>query len=208
MDTECFIKSFMLIAIILLMLSCLQTTEKFTPIDFSQFKINKSIAMNVTLENDIYYFVSFDQLNNDYRNKIIEILSNDPNFMDPRENINDVKQGLFYKTPIFLVNATQINIMTNTAKLNFLLTSESGAYALTPQIAGITIADKYLFFNKDLGLLYYAKDGPNSDIIHINKNWFIKPFRTNKLAPYSDMNLMSITLVNDNESKLDINISQ
>ncbi len=206
MNTECFIKSFMLIAVILLMISCLQNTENFAEIDFTKFQPKKSVAINLTLGNEVYYLVSYDQLSNANKGKIIDVLLKDSKFMDSRENENDVKKGIFYKTPVFLASAGQIANLTNNAKLNFMLTAEAGAYALTPEVSGIVAADKYLFFNKDLGLAYYAKEGPNSDIVHVNKNGFRKSFGTQKSGQFSDLNLNSFIL-SDSE-KLNVNISQ
>lgn len=213
MNTECFIKSLMLIVVFLLIISCLQTTEKFSEIDFTKIQIKKSIAINLAMGNEVYYLVSYEQLNNATKEKIIDILLKNEKFMDSRENKNDVKKGIFYKIPVFLASANQIVNLINGGNLNFMLTAETGVYALTPEISGIIAADKYLFFNKDLGFAYYAKEGPNSDIVHINQNGFVKSFGIQKLEELSIINLSSLALITDttnttNTEKLNVNIRQ
>ncbi len=207
MNTECFVKSFMLIAVILLILSCLQNTETFAEIDFTKFQSKKPISVNLTIGNEVYYFISYDQLNNNNKSKIIEALLKDKTFMDSRENENDVKKGIFYKIPVFLASAGQIATLTNNAQLKFLLTAEAGAYVLTPEISGVVAADKYLFFNKDSGLIYYAKEGPNNQIVNINKNGFVKALKPEKASAYSDVTLHTFSLGTDND-KLNVNITQ
>lgn len=207
MNTECFVKSLMLIAVILLILSCLQNTETFAEIDFTKFQSKKTISVNLTIGNEVYYFISYDQLNNNNKSKIIEALLKDKTFMDSRENENDVKKGIFYKTPVFLASAGQIATLTNNAQIKFLLTAEAGAYVLTPEISGVVAADKYLFFNKESGLIYYAKEGPNNQIININKNGFVKALKPEKASAYSDVTLHTFSLGTDND-KLNVNITQ
>ena len=207
MNTECFIKSLMLIIVILLMISCLQTTENFGEIDFTKIQPKKSIGMTLTTPaNEVYYLVSYDQLNKDKQEAIRKKLLEDATkFIDLRDSKSDVEKGTLYKTPVFLVGAGQIDSLTN-SKLNFVLTAEAGAYALTPEISGTVIGDKYLFFNKDLGLAYYAKEGLNSDIVYINKSGFVKSFGIQKSGPFSNLNLNTFLL--SDSDKVSVNISQ
>ncbi len=207
MNTECFIKSFMLIAVILLILSCLQNTEMFAEIDFTKIESKKSVSTNLTIGNEVYYFISYDQLNNNNKAKVIDALLKDKIFMDSRENENDVKKGIFYKTPVFLASAGQIASLTNNAQLKFMLTAEAGAYVLTPEVSGVIAADKYLFFNKDSKMIYYAKEGPNNQIVNINKNGFVKALKPEKTSAYSDLSLHTFALGTDND-KLNVNITQ
>ena len=207
MNKECLIKSFMLFFVILLILSCLQTTEKFAEIDFTKIQPNNPIPISLTLGDVVYYLISFEQLSEENKNKIIKILRDKTTdlgkkFMDFRENETN---GDFYKTPVFLVSHSQISAL-KVEKLSFILTSDKGDYALTPKIKGA--GDKYLFFNKELGLAYYAISGPNSDIVHINKNGFVKNFGLQKSGPFSEMNLNSFIQddkIADND-KLNVNI--
>jgi hypothetical protein len=190
------------------MLSCLQNTESFGEIDFTKFQPKKAIPINLTIGNEVYYFISYEQLiNNENKSKIKEALLKDTKFMDSRENKTDIEKGTFYKTPVFLASAGQIGTLTNNAQMKFLLTAEAGAYVLTPEISGLVVADKYLFFNKESGLIYYAKEGPTDQIIYINKNGFAKPLKPEKASAYSDVALHTFGLGTDSD-KLNVNISQ
>jgi hypothetical protein len=208
MNSECFIKSLMLIIVILLMLSCLQNTENFGEIDFTKIQPKKAIPINLTIGNEVYYFISYEQLiKEENKSKIIDALLKDKTFMDSRENVNDVKKGNFYKTPVFLASAGQIGTLTNNEHIKFVLTAEAGSYVLTPEISGRVTADKYLFFNKESGLIYYATEGPNKDIVYINKNGLVKALKPEKASAYSDVTLHTFGLGTDSD-KFNLNITQ
>jgi hypothetical protein len=87
------------------------------------------------------------------------------------------------------------------------LTAEAGSYVLTPEISGRVTADKYLFFNKESGLIYYATEGPNKDIVYINKNGLVKALKPEKASAYSDVTLHTFGLGTDSD-KFNLNITQ
>lgn len=204
MNTECFIKSFMLIAVILLMISCWTDTEKFANIDFTSQSLVDKIKKNNPFElelNNTHVLVSFDQLKEEEKKIIIDKLKDNSKFMDYRENKQNVEKGIFYKTPVFVVPKNEV-VLNN--KLDFVLTSDSGAYALTPSISNKDLKNTYLHFDEDLELLYYSVVGGNSKIVYINDNGFVNLFGLQE--KWNGTNFRTLGKVDNIDQKLKINI--
>ena len=84
MNTECFVKSFLLIAVIFLIIKCWSNNEPFANIDFTSVvlgeKIKKFKPVELELDNT-HVFVSFNQLKEDQKKIVIDKLKNDTNFL-------------------------------------------------------------------------------------------------------------------------------
>jgi len=203
MNTECFIKSFLLIAVIFLIIKCWSNNEPFANIDFTSAilaeKIKKFKPVELEL-NNTYVFVSFNQLKEDQKKIVIDKLKNDTNFMDSRELKQDVEKGIFYKTPIFIVPKNEA--LSN--KLDFILISEGGTFALSPRINNTTQDEEFVYFNKNLGLLYSARTGPNNDTVHINDDGFVNLLGLNN--NWNGTNLMTIQHIDNKDLKLKVSI--
>lgn len=194
MNTECFIKSFLLIVVIFLIISCWTNKETFVEIDFTSTSLVEKIKEYKPIElelNNTHVFVSFDQLKEEHKKIVIDKLKNNSDFM-VGETIQDVEKGIFYKTPVFIFDKNEVN----DNKLNFVLIPESGSYALSPVLPNKNSGEKYLYLNKELGLIYYAKTGPNNDTIHINNDGFVKLFGLEE--NWNNTNLKSIKNVPKN----------
>lgn len=204
MNTECFIKSVMIIAVILLIVSCWTNTESFTNIDFTSPSLINKIQKNNPFEvelNNTHVLVSFDQLKEEEKKIIIDKLKNDLKFMDYRENKQNVEKGIFYKTPVFIVPKNEV---VSNNKLDFVLFSDSGAYALNPSISNKNLKDTYLHFDEDLELLYYSVIGGNSKIVYINDNGFVNLFGLQE--KWNGTNFRTLKKVDNINQKLKINI--
>ena len=206
MNTECFIKSFLLIIVIFLIISCWTNKETFAEIDFTSSSLIEKIKGKKPFElelNDTYFFISFDQLKDEYQKIVIDKLKNNSEFMI-RETIQDVEKGIFFKTPVFI--SFKKDVSANN-KLDFILVSDSGAYALNPYInesLRSKLQDKYLYLNQDLGLLYYSKIGPDKDSIHINNDGFVKLYGLNN--NWNNTNLKSINNILNKDLKFKISL--
>jgi hypothetical protein len=204
MITKCFIKSFLLIFVVFLIIKCWNNNETFTNIDLTDENISNKIKnynpFELELDNK-YVFVTFNQLNEKERKNVIDILKNNSNFMDIREIKQQVENGIFYKTPIFLVPKDKV-ISNN--KLDFVLISESGDYVLSPRPNYQIQKEEFLYFNETLGLLYSCVDGPPKDIIRINQNGFFSTFGLNE--NWNNTNLMTIQKVDNKKLKFKISL--
>ena len=204
MITDCFIKSFLLIFVIFLIIKCWSNNENFANIDLLDNQISEKIKKNIPFElklNNNYVFITFDQLKKEEQQIVIDLLKDDPNFMDVREMKDGVKQGIFYKTPIFLL---PIDKVESNNKLDFVLVNYEGVYVLSPRPNYPIQKEEYLYFNEKLGLLYSCIDGPTKDIIRINENGFFNTFGLNN--NWNNTNLMTLQKVDDKNLKLKISI--
>jgi hypothetical protein len=204
MNSECMIKSLLLFSVIFLIIKCLFNKETFVNIDLTSEKISEKIKkfkpVEVEIDND-YVFVTLRQLEKDKQKLVIDKLLNDSKFMDVKESKEEVEKGFFYKTPIFLVPKKEV-ISNN--KLNFILISVSGAYALSPKSDKI-LDQEYLFYNEQLGLLYSARGGSNDDIVRINQDGFTNLFGLN--TNWKDTKLLSIEKIKNKNLKLNIKVN-
>ena len=204
MNSECMIKSLLLFLVIFLIIKCLFNKETFVNIDLTSEKISEKIKkfkpVEVEIDND-YVFVTLRQLEKDKQKLVIDKLLNDSKFMDVKESKEEVEKGFFYKTPIFLVPKKEV-ISNN--KLNFILISVSGAYALSPKSDKI-LDQEYLFYNEQLGLLYSARGGSNDDIVRINQDGFTNLFGLD--TNWKDTKLLSIKKIKNKNLKLNIKVN-
>jgi hypothetical protein len=198
------IKSLLLFSVIFLIIKCLFNKETFVNIDLTSEKISEKIKkfkpVEVEIDND-YVFVTLRQLEKDKQKLVIDKLLNDSKFMDVKESKEEVEKGFFYKTPIFLVPKKEV-ISNN--KLNFILISVSGAYALSPKSDKI-LDQEYLFYNEQLGLLYSARGGSNDDIVRINQDGFTNLFGLD--TNWKDTKLLSIKKIKNKNLKLNIKVN-
>jgi len=209
MYTECFIKSFLLIAVIFLIIKCWSNNESFASIDFTSAKLAEKIKNFLPVKLDLYdaelnkyVFATFNQLNEDNQKIIIDKLKDNSEFM-VKETIQDVEKGIFYKNPIFIV-ADPNNKLNNSEKIDFILIPESGSFALSPVIPNKNLGDHYLYFDKKIGLIYYSKNGPNNDLILVNSNGFQELFGLEK--NWSNTDLKTIKKVDNKKLIFKISI--
>jgi len=204
MIMDCFIKSFLLIFFIFLIIKCWSNNENFANIDLFNDEISKKIKKYIPFKlelNNNYVFITFNQLKEEEKQIVINLLKDNPNFMDVREMKDSVKQGIFYKTPIFLVPKDEVE---SNNKLDFVLVNYEGVYVLSPRPNYPIQTEEYLYFNEKLGLLYSCIDGSSKDIIRINENGFFNTFALND--NWNNTNLMTIQKVDDKNLKLKISI--
>ena len=221
MNTECFIKSFLLIAVIFLIIKCWSNNESFANIDFTlpslagKVQNYKPVELKLSNINELefnkldddkkkdyekdykYVFVAFDQLNKEKRKNITDKLKDNSEFMN-LETIQDVEKEIFYKNPIFLVTERELE-SNNIKKLDFILIPESGSYALSSS------ENKYLYFNEKLGLTYFAKNGPNNDLILVSSNGFVKLFGLEE--NWANTNFKTIKKIDDKNLRFKITIN-
>lgn len=203
MNTECFIKSFLLIAVIFLIIKCWSNNESFADIDFTLASLAEKIKNYIPVElelNNTHVFVSFNQLNKENQEIIKGKLKDNSEFMI-QETIQDIEKGIFYKNPIFIVSKDEL---VESKKLNFILIPESGSFALSPVLSDKNLGDHYLYFNEKLGLIYYSKNGPNNDLILVNSDGFVKLFGLEE--KWANTNLKTIKKVDDKKLRFKITI--
>ena len=204
MITECFIKSFLLISVIFLIIKCWSNNENFADIDFTVNNIIEKIKNYKPFElelNNNYVFITFNQLKEEEKQIVIDQLKDNSNFMDIREIKQQIEKGVFYKTPIFLVPKNKVN---SNNKLDFVLVNYEGVYVLSPRPNYPIQKEEFLYFNEKLGLLYSCIDGATKDLVRINENGFFNTFGLND--NWNNTNLMSIQKVDNKNLKLKISI--
>jgi len=185
MNAECVIKLLFLIGVIYLIGSYLNNTENFennTNINkiLSLYKhdYNKSLNISLLVKDINYVFISFEDLKTEHKNKVINGLINHTNFANPeppakKENLHDMLNGLYIKKPIFIVKESEVSNLTDNKIVSFKMRKNSDlSYRLIPIVAGVTKTDEYLFFDENLGMIYYSNTGNNP--IRFNTNSFLK----------------------------------
>jgi hypothetical protein len=141
------------------------SNEKFSN-NFDSTKLVK-IALKST-DNKLYSLVSFFDLKpeyqklilSDFQNKLLLDQQNNTNLSFLRDEnyitltvdkLSSITPDSFSKIPIFIISQDDLNKYANTI-LTFTILNEHGDNIFTP------VADKYLYYNAQRGILYYSKN--------------------------------------------------
>lgn len=179
MVLEKVLKIILIIMIIYVAWRCFNMREFFT-----DTLTNKKMIF--TANNVKYVLISFDEMKQEYQDKIISELLSNNDYMNNKENEFYVKNKKLYKTPLYLVKETEVNKYVTNNTLSFTLVKDGNQngkdyYGFNPVINNKQINDKYIYYNYNLGLLFYGIAG--GDIVHA----FIDGFLKNKyLKPLND----------------------
>lgn len=175
MDAQNIIKTILLIGIIYLIISSLtNVSEKF---ELTGFNSNLPLKLNMYDSNFVkYIFISFNQLKPEIRNLISTTLLNNKPFMDARENQDNVKNNIYYKSPLYIIKEGEYDKYAD-SKNNLLtyLVSDSGNYILTPEINKIKQSNKHIYNDPELNMMYYTVDARSKYIIRVNTSEFVEP---------------------------------
>lgn len=154
---ENILKFLLFIIIIYLTWKCFNMKEFF-----ADSLNNKKITF--TANGNKYTIISFDELKPEYQDKIISQLSQNNEFINLKESVDDIKNKIFYKTPLYLVKESDVNKYVNNNTLTFNLINDGkinnkDIYAFKPVINNETKGDKYLVYNPSFDFMYYSKAG-------------------------------------------------
>ena len=200
MNTECVIKLLFLIGVIYLIILYLNNTVNFKNntkihkiLSLYKHDNNKSINISLLVKDINYVFISFEDLKTEHKNKVINGLINHTNFANPKppakkENLDDMNNGLYIKKPIFIVKESEVSNLTDNKIVSFKVRKNSDlTFRLIPVVAGITKTDQFLFFDENLGMVYYSNTGNNPILLNTDgmlKNKGIIPVTFTDLELY------------------------
>jgi hypothetical protein len=159
------------------------------------FAVNNVVNISMRWENDMYVFVGFNQLNENYKNIIIPKLLMNDNFMIQKEKQDHIVNGKFYKTPVFIVKTSLLNKISNGKKLDFIMIpiDNKNNFALTPIDNNIPIYDKYLYWDENIDMLYYTSSGDSKFSVNVINDQFAKPKNIGNDTKYGELDLKSFT---------------
>jgi hypothetical protein len=171
------------------------------------FAINNVTNISMEWENDMYVFVGFNQLNENYKNIIIPKLLTNNNFMIQKEKQDHIISGKFYKTPVFIVKTSLLNEISDGKKLDFIMIpiDNINNFALTPVENNIPIHDKYLYWDENIDILYYASSGDSRFSVNVVNNQFAKPKNIENKYDQLDLKSFATNTTNTNNVILKIN---
>lgn len=161
MNTDFLIKLFILFGVIYLILECTCINEHFT------YDTNNPVSINIKNNDDEMTFVDFSQLNDNIKNNIIDKLIKTEYLT--KENEIEIKKGIFYKNPIFLVNKKDLSNYTNLSDTNikFNLINDDNDFILIPIINNNIKTNQYLYSDDKLGIMYFSEHGKNKHLVKI-----------------------------------------
>ncbi len=210
---ENILKLLMLLAAIYLITSCYNCNAS----NSKQEKFNNILTLNTDKPVDLamyvndvsYSFISFDQLKDEYKKTIISALEKNNQFTN-NENLNDVKNGILIKTPVFIVKTIDVEKLVNGKQLEFIIVPNGVPnFALVPVINSNKVKGKYLYYNPVLDMLYYTKERTSeiSNIINITNDGFAKKFNIISDPEFSNLNLYILNPT-QNESNINVRLTQ
>jgi hypothetical protein len=162
----------------------------------------KPVSLALSEGANKYTFITFNQLKDTYKSSMLTQLLT-TTFMN-NENLVNIKLYKFKKTPILLINSSDLSKYTNLTKSNitFQLVKNKTFYGMTPIINDKKQNDQYLYSDTTLGIMYYSKYGNKKDLVKITdplNTYFIKKTNnTNIISQYlsSSGTKISITIQN------------
>ena len=174
-NLENILKFLIIIMIIYLTWKCFNMSEFFADIIKNKKVLFKS-------DSEIYILITFEDMKEEYQNKIIDILLKNTDFINMQETTTDIRNKLFYKTPLFLVKEADVSKYTNNNTLTLNLNKESSEngndiYVFTPKVNNQLRDDKYIRTNNKFDFMFYSKtNGPllKSYTDRLVKNKYLK----------------------------------
>ncbi len=211
---ENILKLLLLLATIYLLTTCYNCGM----VDSKQEKFNNILSLNSTKPVDLtmyvndvsYSFISLNQLKEEYKKPIVAALEKNADFINYKENIDNFKNGIMTKIPVFIVKTIDIQKFTEGKKLEFMVVPNSVPnFVLLPVINSKDIKNNYLYYDEKLDMLYYAENGvvSSNDIINITNDGFVKKFNIISDPEFSNLNIYILTPT-DKEGTINVRISQ
>ena len=211
MNNNCIIKLIFLTGVIYLIISSCNCTEKFTTLNNKSDEVDTDeVDITLIIDNVEYVFISFDNLKSTPKNKVIEGLKNNINYMRPpfgskskAENFKTFNDGPYEKIPIFIVERKQFTQLTMGPIVSFKLIKYNNSntdFKLTPIISGVVKHNEYLFDDQKSGLLYYTNSGDNHVIINNNDFKINKTLLPKKFGTLNMLNVLSNDIVTTNDN--------
>lgn len=149
------LKFLFILLIIYLTWRCFNINEFFVDLIENKKVTFKSQGVN-------YILISFEDMKEEYQKKIIDELLKNTEFINMKENINDINNKLFYKVPLFLVNESDVSKYTNNNTLLLNLNKESSEngkdiFVFMPKVNNELKDDKYIRTNPKFDFIFYSK---------------------------------------------------
>lgn len=200
MDTNFLIKLFILFGILYLMLECTCVNEHFS------YDINKPVTIKLKNKDDEMVFIDFSQLNDNIKNNIIDKFIKTEYLI--KENEIEIKKGIFYKNPIFLIYKKDLSKYTNLSDTNikFNLVNDENNFILIPIINGNIKENQYLYSDNNLGIMYFSEHGKNKHLVKITDYKLNLEYITNPNIIIDE--ILNKTLSKEGSDKLIIEIIQ
>lgn len=176
--------------------------EKF---DVSTYEPTKPITISLSNNDKYYSLISYDQLKPEIKAYVNNLLLNNQNFMNQRENVPNVTNNILYKTPIFLINNDDKFKFINDDNLNITLRKSGDNFILSPE------SDKYIYNDTSINMMYYSVDSMSNYLLELNQDGFIKPEYITPIINISvnneSLTLYSLNEFGNNESLVTLNIT-
>ena len=160
------------IYIFYLVLSCWNYSENLT----ENFESSDKVIINMTVNDENYIFVSFNDLNDKYKKIIKDKLKDNEKFVKNETPLN-MNKGIYKKTPIFIIKSSDAEniIKSSDDDYKYLILSLSKFANNTFRFKNDN--QEYLYHDENMEMIYYARSGNANNILLINQdisNNFVK----------------------------------
>lgn len=198
------IKLIILFGLIYLFIACVTNNEGFT--DLSTFVQSSDMSNPVSLilwDDDVkYILVSFYELNDSYKQQVLNMIVNDPVYLQKEgvvnspEGINNFKvNAKFTRTPLFVIKDVNKNKITNGNQFKVIVkTLNETEYFMKAFINGL-VTDNVLQNNTEVNMMYMNTNiDSNKYLVKIGNNII-------NFAYLKESSIPDLYLLNDTGSK-------